>query len=69
MRQPLRIISNMITRLSRHLGGICLLLLALNFALPAPSPALTVENIHFPESTTIGGKQMPLRTAALRWPN
>jgi hypothetical protein len=65
MRKPLRIISNMNTRLYRHLGVICFLLLALNFILPAPSHALTVENITFADSTTIGGKPVPLRNAAL----
>ncbi len=65
MRQPVRIISNMNTRLSRHLGGICLLLLSLGFILPAPSHALTVENIPFADSTAIGGKPVPLRNAAL----
>lgn len=64
MRQPLRIISNMKTRLSRHLGVICLLL-SLSFILPAPSHALTVENIPFADSTAIGGKPVPLRNAAL----
>jgi len=65
MRKPLRIISSMKARLSRHLGVICLLLLALNFILPSPSHALTVENITFAESTTIGGKPVPLHNAAL----
>ena len=64
MRQALRIISNMKTRLSRHLGGICLLL-SLGFILPAPSHALTIENIPFADSTAIGGKPVPLRNAAL----
>jgi hypothetical protein len=53
------------TRLSRHLGGICLLLLSLGFILPSPSYALTVENIPFADSTAIGGKPVPLRNAAL----
>ncbi len=65
MRQSLRIISNMKTRLSSHLGGICLLLLSLCFILPAPSYALTVENISFADSTAIGGKPVPLSNAAL----
>jgi len=65
MRQPLRIISNMKTRLSRHLVAICLLLLSLGFILPSPSYALTVENIPFADSTAIGGKPVPLRNAAL----
>ena len=65
MRQPLRVTSNMKTRLSRHLGGICLLLLSLSFILPSQSYALTVENIPFADSTAIGGKPVPLRNAAL----
>lgn len=65
MRQPLRIIYNIKTRLSRQLVVICLLLLALNFILPAPSHSLIVENITFAESTTIGDKPVPLRNAAL----
>ena len=65
MHQPLRIISSMRTRLFRHLGVICLLLLALHFILPAPSHALSVENISFADSTTIGSKPVPLRNAAL----
>jgi hypothetical protein len=65
MRQPLRIISNIKTRLSRKLVIICLLLLALKFILPAPSHALTVENITVADSTIIGDKPVPLRNAAL----
>lgn len=65
MRQPLRVTSNMKTRLSSHLGGICLLLLSLSFILPSQSYALTVENIPFADSTAIGGKPVPLRNAAL----
>ncbi len=65
MRQPLRIISNIIIRLFSRLGVIFLLLLALQFILPAPSHALTVENIPFADSTTIGCKPVPLRNAAL----
>jgi hypothetical protein len=53
------------TRLSRHFGVIFLLLLALNLILLSPSHALTVENITFADSTTIGGKPVPLRNAAL----
>lgn len=41
------------------------LLLALQFMLPAPSHALTVENIPFAGSTTIAGRPVPLRNAAL----
>ena len=44
---------------------ITALLLALLFILPSPSHALTVENITFADSTTIGGKPVPLRNAAL----
>ncbi|NTW98659.1 MAG: hypothetical protein HGB35_01720 [Geobacteraceae bacterium] len=65
MRLPFKIISNMKTHLSRHLVIICLLLLAGHFILPAPSHALTVENIHFADNTTIGGTPVPLRNAAL----
>lgn len=65
MRQPLRIISNMNTRRSRQSGVIFLLLLALHFVLPDPSHALTIENITFADSTTIGGKPVPLRNTAL----
>lgn len=65
MRQPLRMISNILTRLFRQAGGIFLLLLALHCCIPAPSSALTVEKIPFADSTTIGGKPVPLRNAAL----
>lgn len=41
------------------------MLLALNFILPVPSHALMVESISFADSTTIGGKPVPLRNAAL----
>lgn len=64
MLQPLRTISSMKTRLSSHLVVI-FLLLALHLILPAPSYALSVENIPFAGSTTIGGKPLPLRNAAL----
>ena len=64
MHHPPRIISVLKTFCHR-LGWIfCLLLLALQFILPVPSRALTVENITFADSTTIGGKPVPLRNAA-----
>ena len=44
---------------------ITALLLALLFIFPSPSHALTVENITFADSTTIGEKPVPLRNAAL----
>jgi hypothetical protein len=44
---------------------ITALLLALYFIFPSPSHALTVENITFADSTTIGEKPVPLRNAAL----
>lgn len=46
-------------------GWIFCLLLALMLITPGPSHALTVENITFADSTTIGGKPVPLRNAAL----
>jgi len=65
MRQPLRIISSRKTPLSPHLWGIFLLLLAVHCILPAPSHALTVENITFAESTAVGDKPLPLGNAGL----
>jgi hypothetical protein len=59
------IVAKVIILCRRLVCAICLLLLALNFVLPSPSHALTVENIPFADSTTIGGKQVPLRNAAL----
>ena len=64
MLNPLRIISSMKTRISSHLVVICLLL-AIHLILPAPSHALIVENVPFADNTTIGGKPVPLRNAAL----
>ena len=42
-----------------------LLAIFLRFSLPAVASAMTVENIPFAESTTIGGKPVPLRNAAV----
>ena len=44
---------------------ITALLLALLFVVHSSSHALTVENIPFADSTTIGGNPVPLRNAAL----
>jgi len=45
-----------------------LLAIFLRFSLPEVASAMTVENIPFAESTTIGGKPVPLRnTAVLRY--
>ena len=65
MQQPPRFISKLKTFCHRFGCIFCLLLQVLNFALPAPSHALTVENIPFADNTTIGGKPVPLRNAAL----
>lgn len=37
----------------------------ISFSLPETAQALTVENVTFADSTTIGGKAVPLRNAAL----
>ena len=42
-----------------------LLVTFLSFSVPEVAHALTVENITFADSTTIGGKPVPLRNAAL----
>jgi len=44
---------------------LILLVTFLRFGLPEAAHALTVENIPFADSTTIGGKPVPLRNAAL----
>jgi len=65
MSQPARIIAHLRTT-CRRLGWVfCLLLLAINFIFPPSSHALTVANVPFADSTTIGGKPVPLRNAAL----
>ena len=64
MPQPSSIIAKLKTLCRRLVYAFCLLL-ALHFILPAPSHALTVENISFADSATIGGKPVPLRNAAL----
>jgi hypothetical protein len=47
------------------LFSLFLLATLLKFSLPEVAHALTVENIPFADSTTIGGKAVPLRNAAL----
>lgn len=42
-----------------------LLIAVISFSLPENVHALTVENVSFADSTTIGGKTVPLRNAAL----
>jgi hypothetical protein len=49
---------------SRRCICTTLLLLALNMV-PLPTQALTVENVTFADSVTIGGTPLPLRNAAL----
>ena len=44
---------------------LILLVIFLRLSLPEVAHALTVENIPFADSTTIGGKPVPLRNAAL----
>lgn len=47
---------------------LCLVFLlksGISFSLPETAQALTVENVTFADSTTIGGKAVPLRNAAL----
>jgi len=65
MSQPPRILSK-IKSISHHLKYVFYLLpLILHFMLPPLSHAITVENIPFADSTTIGGNPVPLRNAAL----
>lgn len=47
------------------LASFLLLLCAVSFSLPEDVRALTVESIHFADSTIIGGKPVPLRNATL----
>lgn len=65
MTQPRGMFSHLKTLCHRLDWVCCLLALALTVILPAPATALTVENIAFADSTTIGGKPVPLRNAAL----
>ena len=65
MTQPRGMFSHLKPLCHRRGWVFCLLLLALNFMIPAPANALTVENITFADSTIIGGKAVPLRNAAL----
>ena len=44
---------------------LILLVTFLRLSLPEEALALTIENIPFAQSTTIGGKPVPLRNAAL----
>ena len=50
---------------SKFVRGLPPLLLAALLFFPSPARALTVENVTFADSTAIGGKQVPLRNAAL----
>ncbi len=65
MHSPWSIMSHLKTLPSLLVRVFCPLLLALLFFLPAPAHALTVEKVIFADSTTIGGKMVPLRNAAL----
>ncbi len=65
MFQPSRIIATLEILCRRLVYAFCLLLPALNFTLPSPTHALTVDKVPFADSTTIGGKPVPLRNAAL----
>lgn len=65
MTQPRGMFSHLKTLCHRRGWVFCFVLLALNFMIPSPANALTVENITFADSTIIGGKAVPLRNAAL----
>ena len=65
MTQPRGMFSHLKPLCHRRGRVFYLLLLALNFMILSPANALTVENITFADSTTIGGKPVPLRNAAL----
>ncbi|NVN91296.1 MAG: chalcone isomerase family protein [Desulfuromonadales bacterium] len=64
MRQPTSIISK-VKDLCLRFWCVFFLLPALHCCIPVPSHALTVEHIPFADRTTIGGKPLPLRNAAL----